>query len=198
MFEPHLTPGYWNERYQQHNTPWDIGDVSPPLKKYLDKLSDKTLRILIPGAGSAYEAIYAHQQGFSNVYVCDWAPAAFDNLRQQAPEFPEAHLLVNDFFKLEIEVDLILEQTFFSAIDPSQRSEYARKTAEFLSPQGKLVGLLFAHPFEHQGPPFGGTKEAYQRIFSPYFHILQMEISRDSIQPRAGRELFIELRKRSL
>lgn len=195
--QQYLSADYWNNRYLEHNTPWDIGQASPPLKKYLDNLSDKTLRILIPGAGSAYEAIYAHQQGFSNVFVCDWASTAFFNLKRQAPDFPDNHLLIEDFFKLELQVDLVLEQTFFSAIDPSQRNEYARKVIELLSSEGKLAGLLFAHPFEQQSPPFGGTKESYQRIFSPYFHILQMKISEDSVKPRAGRELFIELQKQS-
>ncbi len=193
-----LTSNYWNERYKMHNTPWDIGYVSPPLKHYLDQLKDQSLRILIPGAGRAYEAVYAYRQGFQQVFVCDWAPAAFEYLKQQAPDFPEAQMLVEDFFELALTVDLILEQTFFSAIEPVRRPDYARKAAELLSNNGKVVGLLFAHPFEHPGPPFGGTKEEYQRIFLPYFRILQMDVSLDSILPRAGRELFFELQKRLL
>lgn len=195
MENQQLTPTYWNARYAQHNTPWDIGYASPPIKRYIDQLSDKSTRILIPGAGSAYEAIYAYQQGFEQVFVCDWAPRAFDHLRQVAPEFPAGQLIIEDFFQLKIEVDLILEQTFFSAIHPSRRDAYARKTSELLSPGGKIAGLLFAHPFEQEGPPFGGTKAEYERIFAPYFDILQMEISEHSVAPRRGRELFFELRK---
>ncbi len=195
MEEQRLDSAYWNERYARQNTPWDIGQASPPIVRYLDQLPDKSTRILIPGAGSAYEAVYAHRQGFHQVFVCDWAPRAFEHLRQAAPGFPAAHLIADDFFKLQIEVDLILEQTFFSAIPPVHRKEYARKTAELLSPNGKVAGLLFAHPFEQEGPPFGGTKAVYENIFSPFFEILQMDISPDSIPPRLGRELFFELRK---
>ncbi len=192
-----LTPDYWNRRYEQHNTPWDIGYASPPIIRYLDALPDRSLRILIPGAGSAYEAVYAHQQGFGEVYVCDWASAAFEHLRAKAPDFPEAHLLVEDFFQLSLEVDLILEQTFFSAILRAQRHDYARQAARLLASGGKVAGLLFAQPFEQEGPPFGGTAEEYRRIFEPYFHVLQMDISLNSIAPRSGRELFFELQKRS-
>lgn len=198
MSKYNLTPNYWNERYLQHHTPWDIGYVSPPLKNYLDHLTDVSLRILIPGAGSAYEAIYAHQQGFYNVYVCDWALRAFEKLKQQVPDFPDNHLLVQDFFQLDLEVDLILEQTFFSAIDPSLREHYARKAFELLSAKGRLAGLLFSHYFEQEGPPFGGTQEEYLQLFSPYFDILQMTIETDSVQPRKGRELFFECQKKSL
>lgn len=196
MADDKLTPSYWNERYKQQHTPWDIGHVSPPIKRYLDDLEDKSMRILIPGAGSAYEAIYAHRQGFERVLVCDWAPLAFRNLRQAAPDFPEDHLLVADFFQLDIEVDLMIEQTFFSAIAPSQRPAYVRQAANLLKPKGKVVGLLFAHPFEHEGPPFGGTQAEYEALFSVHFDILQMEISPYSIAPRLGRELFFELQRR--
>lgn len=191
-----LDAAFWENRYRQDNTPWDIGTVSPALKAYADRLTDKALRILIPGAGNAYEAIYLHRAGFSNVYVCDWAPSAFEYLRREAPDFPESHLLVADFFKLEMEVDLILEQTFFCAISPELRGAYAAKSATLLSEGGKLAGLLFACFFEKEGPPFGGSQEEYERLFTPGFHILHLAISEASIKPRAGRELFIELQKR--
>ncbi|HMO41007.1 MAG TPA: SAM-dependent methyltransferase [Saprospiraceae bacterium] len=196
MSEIFLTPQYWNERYRTGHTPWDIGQVSPAIQRYLDQLPDQSIRILIPGAGNAYEAIYAHRRGFSQVYVCDWAPSAFDYLRQQAPDFPAEQLLIADFFKLDITVDLIIEQTFFCAIDPAQRAEYARKAADLLSSGGRVAGLLFATHFAQPGPPFGGTQEGYEAIFNPFFQILQMDITPWSIPPRAGNELFFELKKK--
>lgn len=191
-----LDAEFWENNYRQEHTPWDLGAVSPALKEYLDRITDKTLRILIPGAGSAYEAIYLHRAGFTQIYVCDWAPSAFGYLRREAPDFPEAHLIVADFFKLDLQVDLILEQTFFCAIAPELREAYAEKTAGLLAAGGKLAGLLFAFPFEQEGPPFGGTREEYERLFTPHFQILHLAISEASIKPRAGRELFIELQKR--
>ncbi len=190
-----LDAAFWNEKYQTGNTPWDIGGVSPPLRHYLDQIEDKSTSILIPGAGRAYEAIYLHQKGFQNVWVCDWAPAAFDFLKSKIPDFPEVNLVCSDFFKLDLQVDLILEQTFFCAIEPHQRSAYAQKAAALLRPQGKLAGLLFAQTFEKNGPPFGGTAEEYRAAFEPYFDILQLYISPYSIKPRQGVELFIELEK---
>lgn len=43
-----LSQEYWNNRYLQHQTGWDIGTVSTPLKEYIDQLSDKQISILIP------------------------------------------------------------------------------------------------------------------------------------------------------
>ncbi len=190
-----LSSNYWDQRYQQGDTPWNMGQVSPPIQHYVDQIPNKELLILIPGAGHAHEAIYLHQQGFSNVYVCDWADTAFDWLRHQAPNFPSQHMLVQNFFDLDTKVDLILEQTFFCAIAPSLRPQYVSKTASILNQNGKLAGLFWNHQFP-SGPPFGGDLEEYQQLFSPYFNLLQQEVSPYSITPRAGRELFLELQIR--
>ena len=194
--KPTLDAHYWQTRYQEQNTPWDMGQVSPPLRHYIDQLEDKDIRILIPGAGRAYEAAYLHQRGFRHVYVCDWADAAFAWLRMQVPDFPRAHQLTEDFFDLAIEVDLIMEQTFFCAIDPDDRPAYAEQAADLLAEAGKLVGLFWATEFA-EGPPYGGHLSEYRTLFRPYFRIVYADISPYSIPPRAGRELFLELVKKS-
>ncbi len=191
-----LSANYWNQRYLNVNTPWDIGSISTPLQNYFDGLVDKDLRILIPGAGKAHEAIYLHRQGFSNVYVCDWASSAFDLLREEVPDFTEEHLLIGDFFDLELPIDLVVEQTFFCAINPSLRTKYVQKMHQLLSEKGKLVGLLFANEFNKPGPPFGGTASQYRSLFAPYFDIINLDIALDSIKPRLGNELFVLLQKR--
>ncbi|HHB52846.1 MAG TPA: SAM-dependent methyltransferase, partial [Saprospiraceae bacterium] len=172
---------YWNNRYCEQNIPWDIGGVAPALQRKFNLLGDKNKHILIPGAGSAHEAIHLHQAGFQNVLVCDWAVDAFNHLKKQCPDFPSQNLIVNDFFDLDLKVDVIVEQTFFYAIDPSQRTAYVKKAAELLNEDGVLFGLLFASEFERQGPPFGGTKEVYEAHFSPHFEIQKLEMTTESI-----------------
>lgn len=189
-----LNANSWNQRYLEENTPWDIGTAAPALVHFLKSL-DKDCRILIPGAGKSHEAIYLHQQGFTAVYVCDWAEQAFDHLKTQCPDFPKDHLLVADFFDLSIEVDLLLEQTFFCAIDPALRKAYMEKAHQLLAKEGRLAGLFWAQPFPFDGPPFGGTQEEYLTYFPGIFEVLQLAISPDSIGPRKDRELFIELKK---
>lgn len=192
---PLLDASYWESRYHKENTPWDIGYPSPPLVDYLRKNTSTTDRILIPGAGHAYEAVWLHQQGYTDVFVCDWAPSAFEILKQKAPDFPKEHLLVRDFFTLDLEVDLILEQTFFCAIAPKKRTNYVRQACQLLGTSGKLAGLLFTHPLERGGPPYGGHPDEYHSLFGKYFDILQLSPSPNSIKPRSGNEVFIEVRK---
>lgn len=191
-----LDPHFWNQRYIDQNTPWDLGQVSPPIKVLLDRIQDPHTRILIPGAGRAYEAVYLHRQGFSQVYVCDWAEEAFGYLKENAPGFPPEHLICADFFSLQGDFDLLLEQTFFCAINPALRPSYVEKAHELLVPGGLLVGLLFASHFEKPGPPFGGTADEYLSLFGSRFFIEVMEISKNSILPRAGNELFIQLKRK--
>ena len=192
-----LNADYWERRWQGQQTGWDIGQASPPLMHFAEPLLADNPRILIPGAGRAYEAIALHQLGFTEVYVCDWADSAFDHLRRVAPDFPTEHLLVSDFFDLplEEEIDLVLEQTFFCAIDPSLRPRYVEKMYQIIRSGGRLAGVLFARPFPFDGPPYGGTEAEYRTLFSSHFKIQQLAITPHSIPPRLGNELFIELLK---
>ncbi len=186
---------FWRKRYREKQWGWDLGQVSPPIKTYVDGLIDKNLRILIPGAGQGHEAAYLWQTGFRQTYICEWAPEAVQLFKTLQPHFPDKHIFIENFFELDIQVDLILEQTFFCAINPALRPAYAEKCAELLAPKGRVAGLLFASPFDKPGPPFGGTKEEYLRYFTPHFDILYMEICPNSVKPRQGNELFFELQK---
>ena len=109
-----LNRTYWEERYAANNLGWDIGTVSTPLKEYIDQLEDKNLKILIPGAGNGYEAIYLQKSRFTNVYIIDLARQPLEKIKAEIPEIEDKHLINGDFFDLDLEdFDLILEQTFF-------------------------------------------------------------------------------------
>jgi thiopurine S-methyltransferase len=182
---------YWQSRYEQAQTGWNIGDVSTPIKAYLDQLTDKNIKILIPGCGFGYEAIYAHKLGFKNVFVVDFVKEALEQLKIKCPTFPLEHILHADFFEIEGQYDLVIEQTLFCAINPNQRENYAKQINRILKKGGKLVGLLFNREFE-SGPPFGGNVEEYQNTFSPYFEKIEISPCHNSIPARAGSEVFIK------
>lgn len=188
--------GYWQQRYQNEQTGWDVGSITTPMKEYFDQLTDKRQRILVPGCGNAYEAEYLFQNGFPNVYVVDLAEAPLQNLKERLPGFPDEQLLHRDFFSLGQQFDLIVEQTFFCALYPGQRLEYVQKCAALLPTGGKLAGLLFDTAFSNPGPPFGGSREEYRALFAPYFDFLHFDTAHNSIPPRQGRELFMLLQKK--
>lgn len=192
------SPNYWDEKYLQNATGWDIGYISIPLKDYFDQLQNKEIKILVPGAGSGYEVEYLFHHGFSNTFLLDFSEQAILNFTRRYPDFPKGQIIKDDFFNHKGQYNLIVEQTFFSAIDPSLRAKYAQKCFELLKPGGKLVGLLFANEFDFEGPPHGGTPGEYQKLFSKHFTVELLEIAHNSIKPRKGRELFVMLRKNQL
>lgn len=181
---------YWEDRYRQAATGWDIGEVSPPLRAYIDQLENKNLKILIPGGGNSYEAEYLHSRGFKNVYVNDIARLPLENFKKRVPSFPDSHLLLKDFFNIDQKFDLIFEQTFFCALPIDKRENYVAKMYELLSPKGELTGVLFNSQFDKEGPPFGGSREEYLRLFQTKFIIKTLEDCYNSISPRQGNELF--------
>jgi methyl halide transferase len=190
-----LDSEYWDNRYKNDDFPWDIGSISPPLKKYFDELRDKDIRILIPGAGNSYEAEYLFENGFKNIFVLDISVTAVQNFKMRCSSFPSENILLEDFFVHRKQYDLIIEQTFFCAINPVLRASYVKKMHELLKPNGILAGLLFHDAALKGNPPFAGTKEEYLPMFNKYFNILQFDLTADSVKPRLGRELFIEVRK---
>ncbi len=190
-----LDDNYWEQRYQNQSTGWDIGYVSTPLKSYFDQLKNNHLKILIPGAGNAYEAGYLWELGFQHVFVLDFAQSPLDSFRSRFPTFPESNLMREDFFEHVGKYDLIIEQTFFCAIDPDLRASYVNKTHELLSEDGRLVGLLWNRPMNIDGPPYGGSAGEYRQLFGPKYELKVLELAYNSIPPRQGNELFINFLK---
>src|SRR5690606_37075478 len=93
---------FWQQRYEEDSIGWDMGQVSPPLKAYIDQLpeSAKEQAILVPGAGNAYEVGYLHEQRFTNVTLVAFASATIKAFAVRYPNFPAGHVVGGDFFAL--------------------------------------------------------------------------------------------------
>ncbi len=189
---------FWDQRYENNQTQWDTGSITQPLKSYFDQLPDKSIKILIPGAGNSYEAEYLHNKGFPNVFVADLSLIPLQNLKSRIPTFPETNLLHENFFNLQGNFDLIIEQTFFCALDPKLRNQYVKKCHQLLNEGGKVVGLLFNLPLNADQPPFGGNLESYTSIFKKYFDFKYFSTCYNSIKPREGNEIFINVIKKPI
>ena len=191
-----LNEDYWSKRYQNNDAAWDMGKVSPPLKNYFDQLTDKSISILIPGCGNAYEAEYLLQNGFKNITLIDISPVLVNKLKKQFSDFlyKQINIICGDFFTLNQTFDLVVEQTFFCAIDPLLRTNYANKMHELLNENGKLIGVFFNRTFD-AGPPYSGSKAEYHLLFKDKFQIKTMDECYNSINPRKGSELFVILQK---
>lgn len=191
-----LTKEYWENRYQNNDFGWDTGSITPPLKDYFDQLTNKSIKIVIPGAGNSYEFEYLIANGFENVFVLDFAKNPLENIKKRLGTIDENKLIESDFFEHNDQYDLIVEQTFFCALEPNLREKYVQKTASLLKPNGKIIGLLFQFPLTKIGPPFGGSKEEYSSLFKNDFTINILETAYNSIKPRKENELFFIFTKK--
>lgn len=186
---------YWEQRYQSEDAPWDMGMASPPLMAFMAHYPNKDHKILIPGGGKGYELAWLHTHGFQNSFLIDWSPTSCAEVLSLHPAIPASAVLCKDFFAHSGQYDLILEQTFFCALTPPLREDYARHMHALLKPGGRLVGVWFQFPLTEAGPPFGGSADAYQALFEPLFSDVKIEPCKNSHPARMGKELWIELTK---
>lgn len=189
-----LDQDYWDAQYKSKTTGWDLGQIAPPIRSFIDSLPNKNYRILIPGCGNTYEAAYLLEKGFTNITVIDIAPTLVSLLQLKYSNNPNISIILGDFFEHHGEYDVIIEQTFFCALPPFLRQKYVWKMHQLLAHNGKLAGLLFNRDFE-VSPPFGGNKDEYLQLFKEAFYLDKLEIAQESVEPRKNSELFFEYRK---
>lgn len=193
--ENSIVSSYWDNRYLNNETGWDMHQVSPPLKGYIDSLTNKDLEILIPGCGNAYEAEYLLDKGFKNVTLIDFSRVVTDRLKEKYKTRP-IKIVNENFFEHKGKYDLILEQTFFCALHPSLRENHVAKCIQLLNDNGKIAGVFFNKKFAPVEPPFTASDDEYRQLFESKFTFLKFENCHNSIAPRMGHELFFEFEKK--
>lgn len=191
-----LNKEYWENRYQKGEINWNVGEITTPIKEYIDQLTNKDLKILVPGAGNGYEFEYLIRKGFHNSSVVDYAVTPLENIKIRIPYLNEKQIINANFFDFDGKYDLIIEQTFFCALDPELREDYVKKMKSLLNTNGKIVGVLFQIPLTLVGPPFGGTIDVYRNLFQKDFKINILESCNNSIAPRQSKELFFIFEKK--
>jgi SAM-dependent methyltransferase len=191
-----FTPDYWNNRYLEKASPWDLGKPSAPLMDFMSRWTDKSARILLPGGGGGHEAAALYQMGYTNIHLLDWSPEVCALFLRNYPFFPPTQVHCEDFFQHQHQYDLVLEQTFFCALPITLRDRYVQHMASILKPGGTLAGVMFNFPIVEAGPPWGGDADEYRRRFESYFDILEMKECKTSEPSRLGRELFVQFRRK--
>mgnify|MGYP000070418537 CR=1 FL=1 len=192
MEEQVFSAEYWDNRYREKNTPWQLNTHSPAFERwFLEVNPPKNSRILIPGGGNGLEALWLADQGYTNITVVDWSELVCEEQKARHKGKSIAWVCA-DFFGLKEQFDLILEQTFFCALPPSMRSAYFAKLPELLAPDGMLLGVMFRE-LPEGGPPFHCGKKDLEAGFGKYFSTVRIEACTYSIGPRQGNEWWVEV-----
>jgi SAM-dependent methyltransferase len=183
---------FWENRYQENNTPWDLGKSVPAFVSLLSSpQAPKPSSAAVLGCGSGHDAILFAEYGFK-VTGFDFAPTAIALAKKRAEErnisveFKQRNIfaLAQEY---ENQFDYVIEHTCFCAIQPEQRQNYVEVVKNILKPTGELIGLFWAHS-RPGGPPFGISLEELRSLFSPYFEIKSLNLVDNSIGSRQQEE----------
>lgn len=169
---------FWEDKYTQNCTPWDIGQAAPAFVKYFAKFGDGTTKkVAVLGSGKGHDAFYIASLNKYEVCGFDFSFGAIDfcNELKTKKNIKHIYFYQVNFFQLVSDTkwknhfDYVIEHTSLCAIDPKLRKEYVNLIKYLLKADGKLVGLFFIRPKEVGGPPFGSTPEEIKELFQKDF-----------------------------
>ncbi|CAL5046048.1 unnamed protein product [Urochloa decumbens] len=183
----------WEKSWEFGVTPWDLGKPTPVIEHLVRSGTLPKGRALVPGCGMGYDVVaLASPERF--VVGLDISDMAVKKAKQWSSSLPNADyftFLVEDFFKWtpDERFDLIFDYTFFSALDPSLRVDWAEAVNRLLKPDGELLTLIYLISDQEGGPPYNNTVADYQRVLEPVgFRAVLMEDNELAVKPRKGWE----------
>ena len=161
---------FWRSRYRTGRTPWDLGQVSDPVRTLVERWFPATGSVFIPGCGRGYEALYLAQQGYA-VTAVDFAPEPIAHLHEQARRHGlTLDIRQGDLFDLpakdEGRYDVLLEQTCLCALPLERQPDYAALARRVLRPGGQFLAGLMRGPGGNP-PPFDLPPERIEALFAP-------------------------------
>lgn len=196
-----MTPVDWQHAWRAGRTPWDAGASPPALHHLLERDLVPGGRVLVPGCGTGYDlaALARHDREIIGIDISEDARRAFVQTHQSLPG--SVSYEVADFFSYEAgeDFDFVWDYTFFCALDPSQRADWAAAVERFVKPTRMLATLLF--PYEdpisdRQGPPWPVNASMVRELIGESFDELEVTRPERSHPGREGREYLALWRRR--
>ena len=128
VFDMSADPNYWEKRYQENDTPWDLGQPAPAFRSLLETAEINPGLTAILGCGRGYDALLFAEYG-CQVIGFDFAPTALTTAKylaqtaRSSAQFLERNIfdLVNEFHQ---DFDYVIEHNCFSAIPSDSRWDY--------------------------------------------------------------------------
>jgi SAM-dependent methyltransferase len=189
-----LAPAFWDERFDRRFTPWERGAAPPELRAFVAQ-APKPLTVLAPGCGSAHELTLMLEAGWDATAI-DFSPSAVARAQALAGQWAD-RIVQADFFTYAPPrpLDLVYEQAFLCALPRARRPDVAARWAGLLAPGGLLAGYFFFDDVP-KGPPFGIAREELDALLAPHFECVADQAVPDSIPVFAGKERWMEWRRR--
>jgi SAM-dependent methyltransferase len=201
-----LNPDFWKLHFDQGNTPWDRGQCSPQLIRWLN--SDlNPCRIAIPGCGKGWEVAALSAKGFEAIGI-DYTQEAVEAARKHLQNLSlNAAVIKADVLTYQPDelFDAVYEQTCLCALTPDQWVGYALQLARWLKPGGDLYALFMQveRPGSKaglvQGPPFHCDITGMRALFHSGYWTWSNEPPVVVTNPNRGwHEIAIQIKRNSV
>jgi SAM-dependent methyltransferase len=186
---------FWDERYRQNATGWELGTPTPAFVDCFSGLKNNLGSLLVLGSGSGHDAIWLAQQGYKVTGVDFSLEAVHRSLSNAKLANVSPTFLRRDVFELSPDefgwFDIIVEYVTFCAINPSRRAEFVRVVSNMLRPGGTFVGLFFPLDNRSGGPPFAVNIDEIRELFGDHFELQSSVEPARSVSPRMGKEMLM-------
>ena len=201
----------WTQAYAEGTTPWDLAQVTPPLRALLRSGLHRGLglperpRVAVPGCGRGHD-LRAWAEAGARVTGFDIVPDAVQEARALLcwNRVPGVSVLCRDALgfgeEFRGQFDLVYDYTCFCALTPALRGAYLREIAKVLVPDG--VYLLLAFPLGGPSaaiptrPPHPILREELDVLLQPpEFERLTEIDATDSVPLRSGEERWFAWRR---
>lgn len=167
----------WNRRYEDGDTPWDMGEANPLLVERLAE--DLTLGLgmvgtaLVPGCGRGWDAAALAGSGW-RVIAMDLAPVAVGHARALLEPL-EGTASVADAFEWDEPTNLLFDHTFFCALPPPNRPRFGDLARRVVAPGGRVISIVF--PLDRppsEGPPYTMSADDVSAVLGPDFDVAEI------------------------
>jgi SAM-dependent methyltransferase len=179
-------PKFWDVRYREKRTRWDLGKSPAALVEYLQRATPG--RALVPGCGAGYELRALLAAGWE-VTGIEFSRGAIDSACETLGPLVE-RVVEGDFFAYPFSqnsFDLICERAFLCAIPRERREDWGKRVASLLPSGGRLVGCFF-YGEDPVGPPYPLGPGEIERLLAADFTLVEDALTEDALPFFAGGE----------
>eukprot|EP00257_Ricinus_communis_P021354 XP_015580827.1 thiocyanate methyltransferase 1 isoform X2 [Ricinus communis] len=184
----------------------EVSGLAPPVGEWIRKEKQVKRRVelysslkftncndslrLIP-LGHDVIAIACPERYVVGLDIAEKAVKKAEELSSSLPNANYCTFLKADFFSWQPTelFDLIFDYTFFCAIEPEMRSQWAIRIQDLLKPDGELITLIFPIDDHLGGPPYKVSVSDYEEVLCPIgFKAVSIVDNELAIKVRLGRE----------
>ena len=180
----------WLQRWQDQNIGWHHVEFNPHLLNHWHSLlMPQGSLVLAPLCGKSRDMVWLAEQGYRirGVELSPLAVETFFEERGLSPEITQAgafqrwqagpyDLLCGDIFDLPeldcSDIDAVYDRASLVALNPQQRSRYAKMLNELLDQRSKMLLVAMDYPQEEMsGPPYSVQEAEVRELFESRFKV---------------------------